>query len=75
MELSAFPAVTQYTWRKDGTVIDPDNDDGITLRPDGMIFSSVSRADGGVYTVEITDEVLATITLIVYRKLIAEILY
>ena len=67
LHLSAFPEVTQYTWRKDGVVIQSDN--RITLRPNGLIFTGVSRDDGGEYTVTTADEDgQATIILLVYCK-------
>ena len=67
LQLSAFPDVTQYTWRKDGIIIQSDN--RITLLVNGLIFNGISISDSGQYTVTTSDQQgQATIIVVVYRK-------
>lgn len=70
-ELSAYPDVTQYIWRKDGAVFTAP-DDRVTLYANGIQVSNVTRADSGVYSVETTvgGGASATVIVIVYCELL-----
>lgn len=64
--LSAYPDVTQYIWKKDGSVL-TGPDGRVILYPNGIKVIGIARTDSGVYTVETIDGAAkATINVIVY---------